>query len=183
MAPWRGGKVPWRDEGGIAVPTFTWNGATAAFMDPANWTPAGVPRADDTAVIASGVAAIAGLTLDSVRLQLGGAGTTGALAASATAGSSFAGAITQGVIDAAGAGAGGRIDVAGEFDLSNESTLAASNGADLTVTLAPASNGALGVLLAAQPDSTPARLAVLPIRAAPPIGTACSRAARRGRMC
>lgn len=132
------------------MPTFTWNGGTAVFSDPANWTPAGVPRANDTGAIASGVAAIAGFTLDSVSLQLGGAGTTGTLAANAPAGTSFAGALTDGVIDAAGAGGGGMLEIAGEFDLRNESTLAASNGADLTVTLAPASNGALGVLLAAQ---------------------------------
>jgi|GEM_PF-4319627 len=41
---------------------YTWSGITAAWTDPAAWSPAGIPAAADTVVIGSGVAVLTGPT-------------------------------------------------------------------------------------------------------------------------
>lgn len=47
-----------------AQTTYTWNGGAGSWEEPSNWTPAGVPTATDTAVIAAGTATLgAGTTV------------------------------------------------------------------------------------------------------------------------
>lgn len=54
------------------MPTYTWNGGTGSWIDPANWTPSGYPQGSgDTALIASGTVTLQASTINVNDIEIG----------------------------------------------------------------------------------------------------------------